>query len=733
MEHDSTAIREYCENEYFVSVDGRETAYYHTKNANNDGAVRAEERKSGGKAELKSESENENESEGKGEWLALATADARIKTECVSERPGNSGAEIRRTVLTNTGSGNILVNDLSAVVVAGIGKDGIRPWRRHRFVLHFAHSCWQGEAQWRHVCAEDAGLYRTYNHGSQSTFRLQSKSSWSTCQYEPVLLIEDVETRRTWYVQMRCGHAWSIEAGIRGYRNDTELCIVASDCFEWNNGWRKELKPGESLYTSEAAVGCVDGGFEEAVADLTKASRGSMRSAFPGGVPPLCYNDYMNALWALPDRDKSLRLIDAAAGAGAEYYVIDAGWYRAVNEQGEPAGLGGWEINDALFGDGGLRSVFARIRARGMLPGIWLELESAEAGAPIVKENPGHVLRKLGRPAGGARMLLDFRKKRVRDYLEDVIARLYGAGVRYIKNDYNSNTGPWIDPDGPESLREHSAAFVKFIDAVRVKWPDLVLENCGSGAMRSDLGTLAAFHLQSVSDQEDYFRLPSIVSGSEACYPPERCGIWAYPFPVPIDERETFRPSPEFTARFAGGRLTAYNMVTGLAGLMYLSGRIDCADAANMRLIRDAAVLYKKYRSNISSAVPVYPSGTFDVDSDGVNTFGLLDEAGGLLLLYVWNNSGEAESRFAVDISKYIRCETASVEETYPPLPGYGLSLSVCETGGAGATAATGGPVATAETAATCGTVRTFAVASLPEGQSALFAAIRSPRAVRNL
>ena len=193
--------------------------------------------------------------------------------------------------------------------------------------------------------------------------------------------------------------------------------------------------------------------------------------------------------------------------------------------------------------------------------------------------------------------------------------------------------------------------------------------------MRSDEGTLSHFHLQSVSDQEDYFRLPSIVSGSEVCYPPERCEVWTYPYPVKIDYRESFMPSPEFTARFTDGKNTVYNMVSGLAGLMYLSGRIDCEDQSGERLIRGGTELYKKYRDNVSASFPVFPTGTFDIDSDGVNTFGLLNDSAGLLMLYIWNNDASVKN-LELDLDKYAPDGFEKICDVFPHLLGYRLSIA---------------------------------------------------------
>lgn len=628
---------------FYVSCGAADNTYYFTGNGNYENAKRISDAE------------------------AVIPCGATVKVE-YEGLPG--GCVRQRTVLKNTTDAPLTVELLGASFTAGIGRTGSRPWKKHRFVVNYAQSGWCGEAQWRHAYAEDAGLYRTYNHGSQTSFRIASQSSWSTCRFEPVVMVEDTEQNETYFAQIEAGHGWMINVGIRGYRDDIELCILTTDCAERNDGWHVKLQPGETVRSCYCTVGRVNGGFEAAAAALTAARRASFLTRFEGGVPPLCFNDYMNCLWALPTREKTMPLVEAAAKIGCEYYVIDAGWYGVCRD--EERDLGMWAVDDSVFGPRGLQGIFDDIAARGMKPGIWFEFESAGIESAIVKEHPEYILYRHGSPVGGRRVLLDFRQKGVRDHLQSRVQCLYDMGVRYIKNDYNANTGPGIDPDGARSLHEHSRAFEDFIDGLRRRFPDLLIENCGSGAMRSDAGTLSHFHLQSVSDQEDYFRLPSIVSGSAACFPPERCGVWAYPYPVKIDYRTTFEPNGVHTGRFADGKVTVYTAVTGLMGLMYLSGHIDCADEYNMRLLCEAARLYKKYRAVTAAAVPVYPTGTFDIDSEGVETFGLLDKGTSTLMLAVWNNSADSAGT-DIDLCRY--APGGDVAEVFPKTEGYGAGI----------------------------------------------------------
>ena len=91
----------------------------------------------------------------------------------------------------------------------------------------------------------------------------------------------------------------------------------------------KNLQPGASYETVPVAIGCVKGGFAEAVDALTRYRRLACQRPPASNALPVIFNDYMNCLWGDPTEAKELPLIEAAAKAGCEYFVIDAGWYAA--------------------------------------------------------------------------------------------------------------------------------------------------------------------------------------------------------------------------------------------------------------------------------------------------------------------------------------------------------------------------------------------------------------------
>ena len=206
-----------------------------------------------------------------------------------------------------------------------------------------------------------------------------------------------------------------------------------------------------------------------------------------------------------------------------------------------------------------------------------------------------------------------------------------------------------------------------------------MIENCGSGAMRCDHATLSRFHVQSTSDQEYYDHYPSIIQGMLACMPPERAGIWAYPYPVDFHDREIYAevlpmPPQDYMEKISDPWQTAFNMVNGMMGCFYMSGRPSYADEVGQTLIASAVALYKKNRKTLMSAVPVYPMGMSRLDDTGYTALGLLNSTEKKLLLAVWRMRSN-EPSVTIDLSKYLT-DTAFLVQTYPDLRGFTAALS---------------------------------------------------------
>jgi alpha-galactosidase len=134
------------------------------------------------------------------------------------------------------------------------------------------------------------------------------------------------------------------------------------------------------------------------------------------------FNDFV-VLWADPTEEKVLPLIDAAAEVGCEYFCIDAGWYADDGDWWET--LGQWHPSQLRF-PGGLKRVLDTIRAKGMIPGLWLELEVMGMRSPLARELPDDwfFCRHGKRILDHSRYQLDFRNPAVRAFADEVVERL---------------------------------------------------------------------------------------------------------------------------------------------------------------------------------------------------------------------------------------------------------------------------------------------------------------------
>ena len=220
----------------------------------------------------------------------------------------------------------------------------------------------------------------------------------------------------------------------------------------------------------------------------------------------MVFNDYMNTLMGDPTTEKLLPLIDAAAEAGVDYFCIDAGWYAEGHWWDT---VGAWQPAESRFPGGGLIAVIDHIRARGLQAGLWLEPEVIGIRSPLAASLPDAAFFSRGgvRIAEHGRHLLDLRHPAALAHLDEVVDRIVGDyGVRFIKMDYNTMTGPGTDSTGSspgQGLLEHNRALLGWIDRVQARHPRLIIENCASGAMRMDYAMLSRLHLQSTSDQQD--------------------------------------------------------------------------------------------------------------------------------------------------------------------------------------------------------------------------------------
>ncbi len=551
-----------------------------------------------------------------------------------------SGVTARSTKVFNITDEPFRLSHLSSLFVKDVAPD----FHKKNVLIHICNFAWQGEAQWAKFIPYEMGLYPVAKHFfSHIDKTISNIGSWSTHKYYPIIIIEDKDDKKAWFFELESGSNWSFELGTF---TDNDVCHLTVDCCacsENNNGFYKTVNPGESFETPKVLYGVADS-FENAILSLLKYKR---EYGLKCNELPVCFNDYMNCLWAMPSREKLIPLIDTAAKVGAELFCIDDGWFI---RDGNGTDFGDWIENDAIFGEGGLKGIIEYIRNKGLIAGIWLELETAFCFTSISKIAPDAMLTRFGQRIGEERQFLNFSCKAVTDYLYSRVKHLYDMGIRYIKNDYNHSTG--IGCDGDDSfaaaLMENNKKFYEFIDRLIADMPDLVIENCGSGAMRCDNGTLKHFHLQSTSDQEIFTNNPSIIRGMQGCMVPEKMGIWSYPFPAVYKYRLDINSAytKEYMEQMADGEQTIYNMACAFFGIMTLSGHIEKCDEYNLSLIEKAIKAYKNGREFILESLPVFIGEQQKIYTEGYSILALKNDK--KIRIGIFRNGGEDSIDFEI-------------------------------------------------------------------------------------
>lgn len=581
----------------------------------------------------------------------------------------SEGVITQTNTVKNIGDEIVKLTSFSSAYIEGIASGEGKPWYDRDVCIHICYNKWQSEGQWESFSPRQLGLQPATSHNwERESYKINSVGSWSTGIYYPLVIVEDKEAGAVWFLETEGAHNWFIKLASYGGYNEPNLSLEASSCDETNGGWYYDLIPGEEYSTERVMMGAVDGGFEEAAECLNRFKRCDATVGYSKKRPYVIFNDYMDCIWSMQEPERIIPLAEAAAKVGCEIFCIDGGWYQNKGA----LGLGDWVPKEQYYSQTTLGDLAKKISKLGLIPGIWFEFDANTDTSYVRSLNDDMVIRRYDKAVGGERSFYNFKNPKVREHLISRVEEFYNMGYRFIKNDYNKSIGIGCtnnyDGESPaQGAIENANAFYDFIDELYRRFPELIMENCGSGALRSDNKTLKRFSLQSSSDQEFYFNNPSIVMGTMLQMPPEKAGIWSYPYPVMFEGRETFELTDEYVEKMADGYETSFNMVTSMMGAMYLSGRIDLCDEKNFKLVKDGVDFYKKIRDDISNSRPVFPLGLCRINEKCTTALGLLSDK--KLLLAVWNINTGKEAEIKIDLSKYLYNDIC-ISGIYPQLDG---------------------------------------------------------------
>jgi alpha-galactosidase len=284
---------------------------------------------------------------------------------------------------------------------------------------------------------------------------------------------------------------------------------------------QRVIDPGETVDTPPIHLGVLETDFDGAIQAWHRHLRRSvLRSYAPGRENRVLYNHWSYTGDEMTE--ERLRVeVDAAADLGSEVFVIDAGWYGDRGSNWFRT-VGDWQTGDRL--PNGLEPVFAYARQKGLLCGLWFDLERIGDQSRIAREHPEWLLQRYGHPSDAGDM--DLTNPAALAYVEQALVNtIERYQLDLFRLDYNA-----MQFEGGQTLRAGRAEnslwryhenIYGLYERIAARYPNLLMENCSGGGGRTDLGMLSRFHYTWVSDWQNAPRSLRIVNGMSMALPPE--------------------------------------------------------------------------------------------------------------------------------------------------------------------------------------------------------------------
>jgi alpha-galactosidase len=509
----------------------------------------------------------------------LRSMEGLVLEHRLSWHDGDQGVTIV-TTFRNESSMPVTLEMLTSFSVGGITPFDVAD-AAGTLLVHRFRSVWSAEGRLETRSVEELHLERSWAGAAGLSERFGQLGSMPVRGFFPFIAASDVAAGVTWGAQLAWPGSWQMEA----FRQHDDLCLSGGLADREFGHWMKTIAPGESFTAPPAMLACVRGDVQDIGARLVALhERAVDRQPQVEQDLPVIFNEWCTT-WGDPSHEKVIATADRLKGSGVRYLVIDAGWYKGDRGNWGNA-HGDWQPSAKLFPQG-LKSTADAIRARGIIPGLWFEMETV-GSASAAWDQTDHLLKRDGIPISVRdRRFWDLRDPWAVEYLaEKVIGLLRDCGFGYLKVDYNETIGLGVDGESQgEGLRQHIEGVHRFFERIQKELPELVIENCSSGGHRLEPSMLARTAMSSFSDAHELVEIPIIAANLHALMLPRQSQIWAVLHPADSDQRLT------------------YLLTSAFLGRMCLSGDIAGLNDRQWQIVQTGIDAYRR-------AAPVIKHGT---------------------------------------------------------------------------------------------------------------------------
>ncbi|MEU4557186.1 alpha-galactosidase [Actinoplanes sp. NPDC023936] len=266
-------------------------------------------------------------------------------------------------------------------------------------------------------------------------------------------------------------------------------------------------------------------------------------------------------------------LVDAAAAAGVERFVLDDGWFTGRRD--DKRALGDWYVDPAVWPDG-LHPLISRVISAGMDFGLWVEPEMISPDSALAREHPSWILGGGSGPTWRWQRVLDLGNPAAYAYLRDRLSALLTEyPIAFLKWDHNR------DLLVPGTSHRQTRALYRLLGELRSAFPHVEIESCASGGARIDLGILDLVDRFWTSDTNDPLDRQRIQRWTSVLIPPEYLG------------GHLGDATAHVTGRHAA---LGFRLATALFGSAGIEWNLTTASGADRAVIAGWIALHKRLR-----------------------------------------------------------------------------------------------------------------------------------------
>ena len=387
---------------------------------------------------------------------------------------------------------------------------------RQRFAFEGGNN--QVYSQYNSWLHESEGMWREVGSG----IRVASIGNRMTEGGTPFVAVWNEGNQRGTALHLIPNAKWSIHVSKSFVSRDYSMLSVELGMAE--DGLHLSVLPGETISLPEIVFYA----FTDKISmDSDKLHR-YLHKSMPRKSQPVLYNCWLCNYDAY-NFELIAEQIQPAKDLGAEYFVIDAGWFGQNIEWSSSVGDWTERTQDAFRGR--MRELADLVRKNGMKFGLWMEPERANVNAVPYKEHPEYFHRDRG-----GDLYLDFASDAAREYITKETIRLIDTyGIDFFKFDFNQTA--CIDFSGAAFYR-YFEGHKRYIEAIRAHKPDLYISCCASGGIRMEIGQMRLFDSVWMSDNEDPYAQGRILRDTIRRMAPSMIERWAAVKTVEMGQRE---------------------------------------------------------------------------------------------------------------------------------------------------------------------------------------------------